>query len=234
MLEYSFSVRHEGCWTADIHDQFPRFDATILQSHAFTDSSSTVIEVPDIDDGYAESIAEWMSGHPVVRTVDMVQQEGDAGLISFHTDYSNSDTKPVGTVFREQPCIPLASAEVRNGQEHCQLMMTNREQVQQAYEELCEYGPVEIQSLNELNTDYHASDLAAVSRAIAGLSTRQQQILDRAITNGYYDVPQSCTIENLADRDSATMSTVAEHLRHAESKIFDAIEPLLSPNDEST
>jgi predicted DNA binding protein len=30
MLEYSFSVRHEGCWTADINDEFPDVTATIL------------------------------------------------------------------------------------------------------------------------------------------------------------------------------------------------------------
>lgn len=231
MLEYSFSVRHEGCWTADIHDKFPDVTATILQSHAFTDSSSTIIEVPDVDSGHAESIAEWMSDHPVVRTVNLVKHEGSAGLISFHTDYSNSETKPVGTVFREQPSIPLASAEVRGSYEHCQFMVTNREQAQSTYEELREYGPVEIQSLNELETDYHVSDFAAVSRAIAGLSTRQQQVLERAITHGYYDIPQSCTIEELAAEDSATMSTVAEHLRHAEFKIFDALESLLSTGD---
>jgi predicted DNA binding protein len=234
MLEYSFSVRHEGCWTADMNNEFPRVDATILQSHAFSDSSSTVIEVPGIDDGCAESLADWMGDHEVVRTVDLVRHTGDTGLISFHTDYSDSDTQPVGNVFREQPCIPLASAEVRNGQEHCQVMMTDREQVQTVYEELCEYGPVEIQSLNELDTDFHVSDLAAVSRAIAGLSTRQQQILERAITHGYYDVPQSCTVEDLAAEDSVTMSTVAEHLRHAEFKIFDAIEPLLTNDSESS
>lgn len=232
MLEYSFSIRHEGCWTSDIHEEFPDVAATILQSHAFTDSSSTIIEIPDLDEDCAESIVGWLDNHPVVRTVDFVKHEGDAGLISFHTDYSDSDTEPVGTVFREQPCIPLASPEVRNGFEHCQLMMPTREQVQTTYNELREYGPVEIRSLNELETDYHASDLAAVSRAIAGLSTRQQQVFERAITNGYYHVPQSCTIEDLAAEDSVTMSTVAEHLRHAEFKVFDAIEPLLTRDNE--
>ena len=58
MLEYSFSVKHEGCWTADINDEFPDVTATILESHAFTDSSSTIVEIPDIDEATATEIVE--------------------------------------------------------------------------------------------------------------------------------------------------------------------------------
>lgn len=228
MLEYSFSVKHRGCWTADIYRDYPDVSATILHSHALSDISSTIIEAEDIDRQRAEEVVDWMSYHPVVQAVELVKHEDDVGLISLHTDFSDSDTQPVGTVFREQPCIPLASAQVRNGFEHCQLMMENREQVQATYKELQKFGPVEINSLNELKSDYHPSDLAAVSRAVSDLSIRQQEVLKRAIEGGYYDVPQSCTLEELATDDQATMSTLAEHLRHAENKVFDAIEPLLT------
>lgn len=232
MLEYSFSVRHEGCWTADIIDEFPDVSATILQSHALSDSSSTMIEVPDVDERTAEDIVEWMAEHPVVRAVDLLEHRDETGLVSVRTDYSDSDTEPVGTVFRELPCIPLSAAEVRNGYEHCHLMLANKDQVRTTFEELREYGPVEIRTITELDSDYGTSDLAAVSHAVSALSARQQQVLKRAIENGYYDVPQSCTVEDLAEMDSTTMSTVAEHLRHAEHKVFDAIEPLLAAEDE--
>ena len=228
MLEYSFSVKHEGCWTADINDEFPDVTATILQSHAFTDSSSTIVEIPDIDEATATEIVEWVSDHPVVRSANMVKHEEEVALMSFQTDYSDCETEPIGNVFREQPCIPLSAPEIRNGFEHCNLMLASKEQVRATYEELREYGPVEIRSLSELDTKFAASDLSAVSQAVADLSPRQQQVLKRAIRRGYYDVPQGCNIEDLAEHDDATMSTVAEHLRHAEHKIFDAIEPLLS------
>lgn len=228
MLEYSFSVRHEGCWTADINDEFPDVTATILQSHALTDSSSTMIEVDDVDEPRTERIVDWMDDHPVVRTVDLLRHGDGSGLISFRTDYSDTDTEPVGTVFREQPCIPLSRAEVRNGFEHCHIMMADKEQIRTTYDELCEFGPVEVRSFSELDSTVRADDLAAVSRAVSGLSSRQRQVLKRAIEDGYYDVPQACKIEDLAAEDSVTMSTVAEHLRHAEQKILTAMEPLLS------
>jgi len=231
MLEYSFSVRHEGCWTSDIHDEFPEFSATILQSHALSDSSSTMIEVDDIAADEADAIGKWMNEHPVVQTVDCIKHEEGSGLLSLQTDFSDTDTQPVGIVFREEPCIPLDSAEVRNGFEHCRLMLADKEQARNAYEKLREYGPVEIESLSEFDTDYQTSDLAAVSRAIASLSPRQQEVLRGAIEQGHYDVPQSCNVDELAENDSATMSTVAEHLRHAEHKVFDAIKPLLSSNE---
>lgn len=231
MLEYSFSVRHEGCWTADINDEFPDVTATILQSHAFTDSSSTMIEVDGVDERRTEDIVDWMDDHPVVRTVDLLRHADGTGLVSFQTDYSDTDTEPVGTVFRERPCIPLSSAEVRNGFEHCHIMMASKEQIRTTYDELCEYGPVEVRSFGELDSTVRADDLAAVSRAVSGLSSRQQQVLKRAIEKGYYEVPQACNVEDLAAEDPATMSTVAEHLRHAEQKILTAVEPLLSQSD---
>lgn len=231
MLEYSFSVKHEGCWTADIHEEFPSVEATILQSYPLSDSSSTMIEVTGTDDRTPEDILAWMDDHPVVRAVDLVDYGDDAGIICFRTDYSDSDTEPVGTVFREQPCVPLSSAKVRNGFEHCHFMVMSKSQVRTIYDELREYGPVEIRTLSEFDSDFRAEDLAAVSRAVTALSTRQRQVLRRAVEQGYYDVPQTCTIEDLAERDSVTMSTVAEHLRHAERKVFDAMEPLLTADD---
>jgi predicted DNA binding protein len=231
MLEYSFSVRHEGCWTADINDEFPDVTATILQSHAFTDSSSTMIEIDDVGEARTEEIVEWMDDHPVVRTVDLLRHGDGTGLVSFQTDYSDTDTEPVGTVFREQPCIPLSRAEVRNGFEHCHIMMANKKQIRTTYDELRDYGPVEVRSFSELDSTVRADDLAGVSRAVSGLSTRQQQVLERAIQRGYYEVPQDCKVEDLAAEESVTMSTVAEHLRHAEQKILTAVEPLLSAED---
>lgn len=232
MLEYSFSVKHEGCWTADINDEFPGFSATILQSHALSNSSSTMIEVPSIGGRAAEDIGDWMNEHPVIRTVDLLKHEGDTSLINFQTDFSDSDTEPVGTVFRERPCIPLSAAEVENGFEHCHFMLTDKQQVQRTFEELREYGPVEIRTITELDTDYRTSELAEVSRAVSSLSSRQREVLKRAVEHGYYDVPQSCNVEDLAAKDSTTMSTVAEHLRNAEHKVFEAIEPLLTSDGE--
>lgn len=230
MFEYSFSVKHEGCWTSDIHKKFPGLEATILQSHAFSDSSSTIIEVSEIDDRHADELVGWMQDHPVIQTVERLKYEDDVALIGLRTDFSDTETEPVGKVFREQPCIPLASAEVRNGFEHCQLMLPSREVIQTTYEELRQYGAVKIQSLNEVSDSYTTQDLAAVSRAVANLSPRQKQILSRAIQQGYYEVPQECNLEDLAKEDTVTMSTVAEHLRNAEHKIITAIAPLLEPD----
>lgn len=227
MFEYSFSVRHEGCWTADIQQTFPNFEATILESHAFSDSSSTIIEITNIGSKTIDDLESWFEAHPIIRTVERYKREANGGLIGLQTDFSESDTEPVGKVFREQPCIPLSAPTVSDGLEHCHLMLPSREIIQTTYNELRKYGPVTIESLSELDSNFHTSDLAAVSRAIAELSPRQQQTLRRAINSGYYEVPQECNIEDLADEDAVTMSTVAEHLRNAEYKIFTAIAPLL-------
>jgi hypothetical protein len=143
-----------------------------------------MIEIDDVGEARTEEIVEWMDDHPVVRTVDLLRHGDGTGLVSFQTDYSDTDTEPVGTVFREQPCIPLSRAEVRNGFEHCHIMMANTKQIRTTYDELRDYGPVEVRSFSELDSTVRADDLAGVSRAVSGLSTRQQQVLERAIQRG--------------------------------------------------
>lgn len=232
MFEFSFSVRHEGCWTADIVNEFPGFEAKILQSYAYAGSSLTVIGASEITEETAEAVVDWLDHHPVVETNELVKHEDTTGMITLKTDYSDQDTEPIGTVFRQHPAITLSPAEIHGGLEHSHVMLPTKEEIQLMYDDLSEYGPVEIRTISELDdNNYRKSDLTAVSRAVGGLSTRQQQVLELALEQGYYDSPKACTIDELAEIDGATMSTVAEHLRHAESKIFQAIRPLLDATE---
>lgn len=52
------------------------------------------------------------------------------------------------------------------------------------------------------------------------LSDRQREVLEVAITEGYYEHPRNVTRDELAEIMNLTGSTVSEHLRKAESKIL--------------
>lgn len=54
----------------------------------------------------------------------------------------------------------------------------------------------------------------------AQLTTRQQEILETAIENGYYEIPRQTTHEEIADDIGIAAGTVGEHLRSIESKVF--------------
>lgn len=55
------------------------------------------------------------------------------------------------------------------------------------------------------------------------LTDRQQEILDRALERGYYNVPRSATQGDLARDFDIAPSTVQEHIRHIEAKVFNRL-----------
>lgn len=57
------------------------------------------------------------------------------------------------------------------------------------------------------------------------LTERQREVLDAAVAAGYYDDPRSATHEELAERLDVAPTTVSEHLRRIERRVFGAYEP---------
>jgi len=65
--------------------------------------------------------------------------------------------------------------------------------------------------------------LAGVTAALeARLTDRQYEIAKRALQMGYYDIPRTASQEDIADDLGCAPSTVAEHLRKAESRTMRA------------
>jgi hypothetical protein len=54
------------------------------------------------------------------------------------------------------------------------------------------------------------------------LTDRQQEVLEAAVRNGYYENPRRATHADLADVLGLTPGTVGEHLRKIESQVFSA------------
>ncbi|WP_121820606.1 helix-turn-helix domain-containing protein [Halostella salina] len=72
-------------------------------------------------------------------------------------------------------------------------------------------------SVTVLETGSHAPQ---VDELFGTLTARQQEVLEAAVRLGYYENPREATHEAIADRVDASPSTVGEHLRKIESRIF--------------
>lgn len=57
-------------------------------------------------------------------------------------------------------------------------------------------------------------------RVFAGLTDRQQEVLETAIRLGYYETPREATHDDIAEQVDVEPSTVGKHLRHVESRVF--------------
>jgi predicted DNA binding protein len=63
--------------------------------------------------------------------------------------------------------------------------------------------------------------LADTTAAVeAGLTERQREIVTTAVTMGYYDIPRTVSQAEIAAELDCAPSTVAEHLRKAESRVM--------------
>lgn len=63
----------------------------------------------------------------------------------------------------------------------------------------------------------------AAEAAKARLSDRQRAALESALDLGYYDIPRTASIEDVAADIGCARSTAAEHLRKTESKLLRAV-----------
>jgi len=230
MLEYTFRIRHKGCWTETLNDQFPGISATIIYSYRLLGISITMIEATNVAD--PETFVEWLADHEVMTTAHLVSYdaERETAFVSLAGDYE-TDTEPVLNVLLRNRCFPTVPATVSGGREHWNVVASDHEQVSRTHEELQKIGRVEVDSLRTPDLDRLVTGLSDVKKAVQDLSPRQHEVLVRAIEEGYYDSPRSCNIAELAEMDSANISTVGEHLRRSEAKILEAVASLLVSPD---
>ncbi|MDG5778154.1 helix-turn-helix domain-containing protein [Haloarculaceae archaeon H-GB1-1] len=227
MLEYTFRIRHEGCWTENLNDRFPDVSATIIYSYRLLGVSITMIEATNVAD--ADAFVEWLDDHAVMTVAQLVSYDEDreTAFVSLAGDYE-TDTEPVLNVLLRNRCFPTVPATVTGGREHWSVLASDHEQVSRTHEELQKIGRVEVDSLRTPELDRLLTGLSEVKQAVQDLSPRQREVLGRAIDEGYYDSPRACNIADLAEQDDANTSTVGEHLRRSEAKILKAVAPLLS------
>ncbi|ELY31795.1 DNA binding protein [Halogeometricum borinquense DSM 11551] len=227
MLEYTFRIRHEGCWTENLNDRFPDISAAIIYSYRLLGISITMIEATNVSD--ADAFVEWLNDHEVMTVAQLVSYDADreTAFVSLAGDYE-TDTEPVLNVLLRNRCFPTVPATVTGGREHWSVIASDHEQVSRTHEELQKIGHVEVDSLRTPELDRLLTGLSEVKQAVQDLSPRQREVLGRAIDEGYYDSPRGCNIADLAEQDTANTSTVGEHLRRSEAKILKAVAPLLS------
>lgn len=235
MLEYTFGIQHEGCWTETVNDAFPDVTATIIYSYHLEGFSITMIEVRNVDNGILDSLVEWLGEHPIMTNAHLTSYFSNErrAFISLEGDY-DTDTEPVLNVLLRNKCFPSVPATVRYGVEHWSVIGTSHELVSQAHQELQQLGPVTVDSLTDTGEDYYSHpNMAEIKRALQEMSIRQKEVLAIAIEQGYYDHPRGCNIEEIAEYDSANLSTVGEHLRRSEGKLLKAFESAISTNGQS-
>ena len=67
----------------------------------------------------------------------------------------------------------------------------------------------------------------SLSDLFSGISRKQLEILNEAVSRGYYEIPKRTHIENLSSTRGISQSTLQEHLNKAQSRLMKSMEPYL-------
>lgn len=86
------------------------------------------------------------------------------------------------------------------------------EMLRQALEEFPDEIRVSIEQVGEYSPDDQ--------NVLSLLTDRQLEVFETAVEKGYYTIPRRATHEDIADELGCAPSTVDEHLRKAESRVF--------------
>jgi predicted DNA binding protein len=122
--------------------------------------------------------------------------------------------------------IPVMPVRYREGREYLHVLAFNEGTVMDIIRSL--QGAAEVRLLKKgESTKRMARPLLSIpaEELMGTLTYRQLETFVRAYELGYYSIPKKITIQGISERTGIPRSTIEEHLRKAEVKIFRAIRP---------
>jgi len=161
--------------------------------------------------GDADALRQILADSDLVR--DFTVAADDDGRIYSYSHYEPNETiRDMLLRRREQEPVVRMPVEYTDGGDIRATYVGRDEAFREAMGNQPDGVEIEILSTGEYRPD--AEDL------FAQLTERQQEILRTAVRLGYYENPREATHEEVAAAVDCSPSTVGEHLRKIESKVF--------------
>ncbi|MFB6107723.1 MAG: helix-turn-helix domain-containing protein [Haloplanus sp.] len=193
----------ESTWIATLSTQHP--DAVIRVLAALPDGETGVglveVTAPDVD-----GVVETMRGLPGLTSLDVLHRTDEEALVQFGT------TEPVLLLTMRNSGTPLEPPVTISDGEATLQVRTSQDRLSALADQLRAFG---------LRFEVHeVSDSVADRESV--VSESQRELLETAVEKGYYDVPRTCTLTELAADLDIAKSTASERLHRAESAVMRA------------
>lgn len=130
----------------------------------------------------------------------------------FVTGLGTADAQVLWDTFKSGSLMTIPPAEWNADGSYTFTIVGRDDDIQSALESVPDDVQIDIESVG--------GNKVAPDSVIDRLSDRQLAAVEAAIELGYYDIPRRATNEDVASELDCAVSTAAEHLRKAESKIF--------------
>lgn len=189
----------EFTWIKGLSQAFPRTRFRLLTGLLLEDGA---LELGEFHSDDVPAVVEAFKDHPAVREFDGLFADEDRALARYET----SDTA-LYDFLRQSSFPPEFPILVRDGWVTFDLTGP-REQLQNLQDTL-EASPL----------DYEVASISDTEVPADLLTTRQQEVVERAVQLGYYTVPRDCTLSELATDLGVDKSTASGVLRRGEARI---------------
>ena len=189
-------------WIGSISREYPSATFRILSALPGEETAVGLVEVTAQDlaavIGDIREVAE-------TRELNLLRRHEDTALIQFETTDPTLLFPVVGSG------VPLEMPfELRDGSARWEITTTQ--------DRLAALG----EQLDAFGIEYTVREIRYHLQTEQLLTERQDSLLRRAVEEGYYDTPRTCTLTELAEQAGLAKSTCSETLHRAEGKVIKA------------
>lgn len=220
----TLDIWHPNCWTLEVTDEVPAgllgHGVHEIEGHAqgrFTAYADTRERLEDLLDAIEDSRltdSMWVMEQPhELDTESSIPGYTTCGLVVRY-DIEDSINDPLVS----RGFIPDAPVRMYDGREYWTVVVTsNRETVRHRLNEIREEVGAEITVQDVCTPEEYFGEGMFLDDP---LSDRQREVFELARDRGYYTWPRTVSAADLAEELDVSETTLLEHLRKAEAKLF--------------
>lgn len=211
------------CWFCDLTEK--NRDANIVSTMSSV-QGDTIVNIIELTSPTPKKDIEFIKKHPLVKKVEILMLHPNKALLKVTSSYEAMTYK----ILHKSNVTLLESPVTRDGVDSEILLAKSHKDMddllskwkgRKDYNEVKlkkkKYvKPEDVESINMFKT----SGFFDLKSAKELLTEKQLEIFKLACQYGYYEIPKKVTIEQLAERTGISASTLAEHLRKAETKLL--------------
>lgn len=222
MLTAKVTVRYEDDWTAELrkYDVFGEFLASTFRDRQYFGLLALEAAAEDYD-----AVVETIREHENTVSLDVIEEydvEGpDRISATLMIQGQHFEYTPLQLLLHEG-FLPLGGfGELQNGTESFDLLLTSRDDLSLAVELLERFGTVEVKYVSREFQRKITPSVTVWHEMLESVPARQREILNKALDEGYFEIPRQITLQELADEMDIAKTTASQHLRKAEKKIME-------------
>jgi len=199
----------DGPWAADVSRAFPEATFRVIAALPGDGPGFALVWItaPDID-----AVLDAMEAHRSVTDASVMERADHEATVQFET------SAPLLLVAAKRSGVPIEMpVEISDGEAIIDITG--------AHDRVAELG----RQFDELGLEFRVKYVRERMQASQLLTDTEQDLLLRAVEEGYYDTPRSCSLTELADRVGFAKSTCSEALHRVEEIAIERLVEDLPP-----